>query len=309
MAPLPGRSGEHHTPEYVHSFSHTAQGLRGEAVFAAQPAEGKTQRLLFLGDSFTYGLGASNDACFVGRVAAVLPHVEVANTGCNGYTTREELAVLDHFGAAFRPQLVVLVFFWNDLEDNLQRTAPEFEWTADGKLVHTDGRDPATVDPLALGESPPWQPLSAWSVLYLQQLVKEGMKGLRYRWLGIRSRFLRTDAQKSQAWAVTRRLLGLVKRRCEQLGSRLLVVCLPDHNQVDPTARIKNITPFHFEVQAALLASCRELGIECVDLLGAMRSRFEELGRPLYYFADRHLTPLGNEVVGELLLPLVRARL
>ena len=297
-APCPGITGVHATPEYRHAATHNAQGLRATKVFAAAKPEGARARVLFLGDSFTYGLGAADDATFVARFDALHPDVEVVNAGANGYSTRECVAVLDHLGAALRPDLVVYVFFWNDLDDNLTRDAPSFELDVSGRVVRTDRPRPSS-DPLA---PRPAAPLETGSPsLYLKELVKEGAKGARYRLFGMKERAVHTPELKAEAWRRTEPLLAAMRARASELGSELVVVCLPDHNQVDPDASIQGIGPLNYDVQGELAAICARLRVAFVDLLPGMRRVFEDASEPLYYFADRHLTPAGNRVVAELL--------
>ena len=138
---IPGIRGRTVSMEFDLEFTHSAQGLRQRNVIGPEPPEGMTRRLLFLGDSFTYGHGVADDEAFVSRVAAALPGVEVANLGSSGHNTRCQLAVLDHFGAVFEPDLTVVVFFWNDLEENLERKRPAFS-VQGGRLVRADGKDP-----------------------------------------------------------------------------------------------------------------------------------------------------------------------
>lgn len=106
-APRPGIEGNHVTPEYRHTASNTPQGLRGHRVFGRHRAFDCRARVLFLGDSFTYGLGSPDAETFVERFNSACPDVEVVNAGANGYSTRECLAVLDHLGAALVPDLSV----------------------------------------------------------------------------------------------------------------------------------------------------------------------------------------------------------
>lgn len=302
VAPLAGVTGVFASWEYEHGFTHTAQGLRGRVVFGAEPAAGIEKRVLFLGDSFTYGIGSEDDETFVALLDAAWPRAEVANGGVNGYGTREALAFLDRFGAAFRPDLTVLVFFWNDLEDNVGRTKPEFRLDDSGRVVRVD---PVAGAPVPLAELPAADVTRERShfPLYLHQLVKAAARGLRYRTTGIRPRRIRTPEQAAEAWTVTERLLGLLARRAAEIGTRLVVTSVPDHNQVDPEARIENIEPLNFEVQDRLAQVCAAAGVPCLDFRAAMKAHFERTGERLYYYADRHLTPAGNRVFARHLQP------
>jgi lysophospholipase L1-like esterase len=309
-APLPGVSGRLANWEYEHSFTHNRQGLRATKEFTTGVPPGFKKRILFLGDSFTYGLGSENPETFVERIGAALPGVEVVNGGCNGYGQREELAVLDTLGAALRPDLVVLVFFWNDLEDNTKREKPAFDRDAAFRVVRKDLAPGvlSAYDPLEIRETAAVANAGK-PFLYSENLVSEGMKGLRYRLFGIKDRSIGTAEEKARAWEVTARYLRMTKTRSDEMGSRLLVVSMPDHNHVDPSARIRGIEPLNFEIEEELARICGELGIECHDPTAVMREAHAASEAPLYFFADRHLTPEGNAAYAGAVLPWVKAAL
>lgn len=299
QGPAPGARGVQVSSEYACTFENNLLGFRGPLPDLA--TGGERARLLVLGDSQTFGLGVSEGETFCDRLRAAAPQLEVVNAGSNGYGTRESLAVLHHFGAAWRPDAALLVFFWNDLEDNVKHPLPEFELDGQSRVSRVDTY-PADFDPLALRAAIQAVPQGA-SGLRLPKFFKEGLRGLRYRWFGIKRRSIRDREQLDQAWAVAARLLAVMKARADELDCRLVVASLPDHNQVDPEAVIRNIEPLHFEIQERLFAECAALGIETIDLRPALRAAFEAGGAPLYYYADRHLTPRGHAVVAEALAP------
>lgn len=307
-APLPGVSGRIETTEYGHPIHHTTQRQRGTKVFTAERPTGVEHRVLFLGDSFTYGLGAADDETFVGRLTTAWPEHEVANGGANGYGTRNCLAVLDRFGAEFRPDLTVLVFFWNDPEDNFVRKIPDYTLTDEGRITRID---PIPDDFQPLTEFPAVESAAKnkWATSYLAAMMKEGLKGARYRFIGTKDRRITTEEQRTAAWEITDRYLDMLHRRADELGTKLVIVSLPDHNQVDPHAVIKNIGPFEFDVQDRLRTACDRLDIPLIDLLPALQAEWQANGKQLYYYADRHLTPYGNEVVAKILQPQLEARL
>jgi len=294
-APLPGVHGLQSCEEYCTSFEHNRLGFRGPQPDLS-PRD-HLPRLLVVGDSQTYGLGCDEGATFCDVIRRELEGVEVLNTGCNGYGTREMLAIVHHLGEAWRPEVVLLVFFWNDLEDNVKHPAPLFDVAPDGRVRRVDTYD-EEFDPLALRPAAEVHPAGSSGFL-LPRFVREGLRGVRYRLFGIHPRTIRTPEAKTAAWGVTSGLLDQLTRRCRENGSRLVVAALPDHNQVDPEAVIRNIEPLNYEVQDELFDVCEELEVPTIDLLPELRERFREAGEPLYYYADRHLTPAGHLVVGE----------
>ncbi len=89
-----------------------------------------TVRILFLGDSVTFGHGSLYEHTYPylleQRLKAWRPDVDwqVWNLGVPGYNTSQELEHLKEVGPQFAPDLVVVGFFENDLVDNRDPAPP-----------------------------------------------------------------------------------------------------------------------------------------------------------------------------------------
>ena len=127
---------------------HTAQGIRGSQVISEQRPPWAKRRLMFVGDSVLYGLGSSDHETFPALLKATLPNTEIINTGVPGYGTRHELAVIDIWGEKLRPDLIVIIFRWNDTEDNLKADSPSYEFNDSGQVMRTDIAVPDDFNPL-----------------------------------------------------------------------------------------------------------------------------------------------------------------
>src|SRR5262249_13952739 len=96
-------------------------GLRGPDLAKKAPGE---LRILCLGDSTTYGQGVAEEdtipACLEAELARLSPpgsrRVRVVNGGVRGYGTKQELDLLEEVGPAIEPDLVLLLWYPNDLE-------------------------------------------------------------------------------------------------------------------------------------------------------------------------------------------------
>ena len=92
--------------------------VRREGIRGALPPEDGTPRLLFMGDSFTFGEGVVLADTFVARTQAALVAEGVAvaalNSGVPGYGTHEERLRLPELLERFDPAVVVVVFAPND---------------------------------------------------------------------------------------------------------------------------------------------------------------------------------------------------
>jgi lysophospholipase L1-like esterase len=117
---VPGQDGHwviwFHRPYHVQTNS---LGLR----HTEEPSE-TAFRVLAIGDSQTFGPYLPNEDTWPGWTENQLrlmhrsrERVQVFNAGVSGYSIRDELAYMRDKGVAFRPKLVVLAVFENDLPD------------------------------------------------------------------------------------------------------------------------------------------------------------------------------------------------
>lgn len=93
-------------------------GLRGAEVVS--PGNPRSMRVAVLGDSFAFGLGVDEDETFPFQLETLMSAasdrpVEVLNLGVPGYHTGQELVWLERAGFPLAPDLVVLLFYGNDV--------------------------------------------------------------------------------------------------------------------------------------------------------------------------------------------------
>jgi len=112
-------------PEFRVRVRTNAAGFRGGPLPGAKPAG--VYRIVVLGDSFTFGFGVRERQAWPARLAALLnartggaSRVEVVNLGVPGTGPRDYLWHLAHTGLALQPDLVVIGFFANDVNDVYQ---------------------------------------------------------------------------------------------------------------------------------------------------------------------------------------------
>jgi hypothetical protein len=116
-------STEHYT--YLERVRVNNLGLRGEDVGEKAPDE---VRVLALGDSMTYGQGMGEKDTLPHAIELALEQwlranprsartVRVVNGGVRAYNTRQEVALLAEIWERVKPDVVVLFWFANDVED------------------------------------------------------------------------------------------------------------------------------------------------------------------------------------------------
>ena len=79
-------------------------------------------RLLFLGDSFTFGLVADIGKSYVETVKANFPQTVIWNMGMPGNGTNRAWTLFQTYAPSLRPQITVLGFYMNDFDDNEQQS-------------------------------------------------------------------------------------------------------------------------------------------------------------------------------------------
>lgn len=80
----------------------------------------KKFRLVGLGDSATMGWGVEAEDTFWSLVEEQVPNVETVNMGVSGMGTIHQRALYVNYGRQLNPDLVVLLFNVNDVDDNMQ---------------------------------------------------------------------------------------------------------------------------------------------------------------------------------------------
>lgn len=127
--------GEHYT--YQHRVHVNALGLRGPEL---GPKAAGELRVLFLGDSLTYGQGVADDETVPAALERELRARDpdrawrVVNAGVRAYGTAQELGLLSELGARIQPDLVLLGWYWNDLSERAIRPTYE-EFRERGEFV------------------------------------------------------------------------------------------------------------------------------------------------------------------------------
>lgn len=114
---VPNARGTFRRSEFAFPLRINALGLRGADTPRAKPSG--VRRVAFLGDSFTWGIGAADSELASSLIARRIPGVEVLNFGVSGYGPIQYLLQTDEV-LAFQPDLIVIVFcLGNDFIDNV----------------------------------------------------------------------------------------------------------------------------------------------------------------------------------------------
>jgi lysophospholipase L1-like esterase len=323
-----------------------SKGLR-DREYAYEKPPG-TFRILVLGDSFADALEVPLEDSFQEVLETQLNErldapVEVINGGVWGYGNDLELLFYRLEGYKYQPDLVLLAFQSNsDLLENHREMETQYMGQVykpffvleNGELVLTNW--PFPVESL---EAPPPQGLiehaKAWLATRSRfyhvagRFIKERLVDLAgaLRSLGVMDPregntvtggipmatyiyAVDYSPEWEEAWAVTEAIVAQLNREVTAHGARLVVLLLPDRNQVEDgyLARALQEYPAMMDYKWDLDKPNRimrqflaEEQIPALEMLDEFQTRAQETGRPLYYPKDGHWNVEGQRLAGELL--------
>jgi lysophospholipase L1-like esterase len=274
--------------EYDTEIATNSLGLRGPEV---GPKRGL--RILALGDSFTFGVGARQEETWPARLAELLG-AEVLNAGAPGFGVPDAVAWYERYGAQLDPDVVVLaVFLANDLQD----ASPD-----QPKVAVVDGQ---LVVPGETGGLRRWFYYHSHLFRLLKSSVLEG--GLRAR-LGLREPWAVRELRSEFAMyspnlppELQRGAVATEQAVARLAGQRVLAVLVPSLPQVDPAkwqavlAQLGLDSAQHDPLRPNRLfrGIFERHGIPVLDLT----ETFRKAGKRIYYPIDQHLTPEGYELM------------
>ena len=261
-------------------------GLRERELPLDKPAG--VVRVLFLGDSVTFGTGVPNDGPFPRVLETSLaddpgPRVETVNAAVVGYNTTQELARLEAVGPAYRPDAVVVLFVVNDLLDAFSIFDHQYDPT---------GRFAAQKI---------WLRRNSHLYRFLQNTYWRVSDELR------RPGSERAQAPRPRARVEER--LGELRAIAEWARANdagFLLALYPDNleDPVSPGPAGERVT-----VRQELLSFAERFGHPVVDLSGALGDVRDPRAREFRLREDPHPSPAGHRAIAEVLAPPLRALL
>jgi hypothetical protein len=308
---LPGYRNVVRVPEFTSTIQIDERGDR--VAQDALPEGERAQRILAIGDSFTFGVGVEAEDTYAERLEreldpAVQGLVAVRNGGVGGYgPLRSER----HFLAAqasWAPDVLIHgLYVGNDLEDPHPETFLLYPHIEDGRMVRS-GRHPFAR--VRAG-------LRVHSHLYA--LLRDRLYGL-YEASPFAQRSQHLDPMGLQEWPASiveeswpagQEAISHLAAWSAENGADYLVVLIPIKYQVDDEAwevyrKRWNLPHEAFDrdrPQRVVRAFLDAAGIPYVDLLPAFRASPEGL----YYRVDNHWTPEGHARAAGILAAKLRA--
>jgi hypothetical protein len=260
------------------SVQTNAMGIRANREYDLQRVPGN-RRIVLIGDSFTWGEGVKNSETFARLLEERLDRTEVINLGVHGYGTDQQLLYLRELGLRFRPDIVVLGLFEEDVNRNVlsfrDYAKPRFVPVNGGlELINTPVPEPNTI--LSRPQELPVSRLGALVAKSLQSLVERTI--------------FRTPLSESAEMVTTIAILEAARRESEASGAKFVLMFIPWSNFEDGKP-----------VEEELARWASESGTDYLDLTGRFASLPPEQ-RARLYAPGGHWTAQGHAVVASILI-------
>lgn len=316
-----------------------SHGLRGpEIPYEAPPG---VKRLALMGDSFAHGYYAEEPETVRGRLGAALHPcgVEVLNAGQPGFSTDQEWIYFDEEIQKYQPGEVVLFFYYNDLQFNVEsmgtanREKPVFRESGGTLELIPPAATPSaeeTTDEAPAGQvrpAPRYHHSALWAFLAvrLQRTRPDWSRALARHDLVPRlsnrppREFLvfgpKDPAEKAlveKMWRMTAEILKRFRDDVRGRGAGFSVFYVPARFEANDDAwtylrrRYEEDRPWEREVVRERLATLlKDLDVPLIDAIPAFRTA-EKSADKAYLPVDGHWNARGNEIAFETLFPAMR---
>jgi GDSL-like Lipase/Acylhydrolase family len=319
----PGAEGWIRRTEYNVHLVINAHGLRGPDRGYEKPRG--VHRTLLLGDSFAEGYTVAEEATVRAGLERLLDAMgcarhEVLNGGTAAYSTDQEYLFFLEEGARYQPDVVVLLFFYNDLVGDTPGglEKPRFD-VVEGRLVLRNS--PVPPPPPGRREARPFA-VKPWRGSVALRLLSDRTARANPRLHRLLARLGLVEPETDEAmprelwpfgpghkddvalmWRRAGAILAALKDAALSRGARLVVFYVPARFEVDDAAweltREKNAMGRRWwrreRVFEDLRETCQSLGLPLVDPREEMRAA-EVGGRRAYFVRDGHWTAEGHAV-------------
>jgi hypothetical protein len=258
-------------------------------------------RLLFAGDSYTFGIPLAEEQGFVAKVARKVPGARTYNLGVPGYGPPAIAKTVERHCDGIRPDHIFYMYYLNDTR--LDNVAADWNTVVDGYLVPRRTKSGQVLGDDELREritrrlAAAWTPIDGLQLRHLRTFLAE--RGIHPSQLWNQRRpdqatvahehmasklVAGGDYSESTvaAAALSIQALQAVSAKC---GARFTMVVLPG-----------NFESFHGTIEEATQRLLGLLGdsVEILDL-----RRFTRPGHSLIQWYDAHYSELGTDMVSD----------
>lgn len=287
------------TEGHKYRLSYDADGYR--PARHREEKQPDVPRLLIIGDSFVDAAEVGDQETFAWLLGECLPNVEVINLGVYGYSTAQELLLLERDGLRYHPDRVIVLTISNDFPGNtmaLESFGPAPRFLLDGPGLKFEGtRHPAAQEAFLATNIPAPRWIHRHSLLYylVNFYVYQPLNAKRIEEVRRARTAVHSEEERKELY---RRLIRRMRDTTKNAGAQFLVTYGYLERELvaeeSPNTSVRG-----------LLA---EDHVDSVDLFAGLRraqQAEESAGSSLYYQHDIHWNARGNEVAADLLSKVI----
>ena len=282
LKPFTTNSGRSNSGEFDYEYKINSLGFRDIEHNIIQPKN--TFRILGLGDSFTFGQGASFEETYLFRLETMLnarqdinKRIETINMGIPRFFPEPERLVLEHYGLKFHSDLILVGFLPNDISDTY--TGIDFITVSDDGYMLTSEAN-------KLGKIGSW--------LYIHSHLARTVLG-KYVSYKIRTEYpvhysdvFRADGHHEKDWKKVELEFEKIIELARKIGSKITFIHIPQQGPWVDSASYP---------AKRLSKWCSGQGVNFIDILPAMKKASKD--EVLYWKKDGHCTSAGYRIIAE----------
>jgi len=273
------------------------------------PKPENTQRILVLGDSFTWGIGLDVNDTIPKLMEKTLnaqlttSRVEVINAAIPGFNTVKQLRLLKNRGLKYEPDIIVLIYYLNDIEylPELSSNATKKNEEKSVPIVEIDPGEDITKFSKYKGvrgfilQIQKYSALVDFLVPRVGSLLRRAgvINSVEFSWV---EKIFQGFVNSNPGWVESKIALLEMAAIAKKGDTDFIVAVYPALVELD---NYKGK-----EAHLTIQNYCNEIAIHCVDLL----ELFENTNGMSYWinFADSHPNANAHRLVVEYLLPTIR---
>lgn len=289
---------------FNYQYTVNSQGLRTTAD-VVPPKTDQRQRILFVGNSFTFGVGVDDSATYPARVDKRLREwcdakVETVNAGVGGFDTSHVLSFLQYYGWRLEPDIVVLGFLTSDPEGN---SLNGLHRLVDGRLeeIPTSQR-PGWGLVRAHKHVPGYNWLTQHSTLFNWVRHKIGSLAAQ-RAASREAARVKTQSANDEnnaaegaleRWRLTAAIVERIRAQADAHGARLVVAIIPH------SGTLREYYAQGREVAVdKMLDICTQQQLVCVNVSQTIRHAHPAANPFSFYLAEGHFNEIGYDLVAD----------
>ncbi len=324
------------TPEYSTVYITNSIGFRD--IEHRLEKDSNVFRIVILGDSYTEADQVTLEQRFSSLLEQKLnsnpnnKNIEIITLGRNGFGTDQEYLTLKNIGYKYDPDLVILVFYKNDVRNNYAKfenaynnmnengntssnTHPFFIINKSGELeklpfqnkIIKDNKNNTGINIFKIFRSPEF--LYSKIKAFNRQKVT---KGFKLNGIPIDSYIRETNYSSDwkEAWNITEALIMKINTESKENGGQFLLISIPDRAQVhkeywnenlNTYPEMKNLEWDLDKPEKILRKFSEDNNIIYLQLLQPFRDHVNRTNEKLYGHHDGHWNAKGHYLAAELI--------